>query len=379
MNENCLGNMLTVSNYPSDTAYAWWLMEHFWKTLAELYDKAGYKTYLAYPKITTISYTVSKSLINPVELTIPWKNSQEYTNVSRFIKKNNIRQLYFTDQPYLNLKYILLRLKGVKRIVIHDHTPGDRPPVKGLKGFIKAVIHTIPWITADKILCVSPLMRQRNILNSRIPPHKCAVVQNGINPVVCNTANTEGLRYSLGINSDSFLVVTTGRAHPYKRFDFIIQCANFLKQKAPNLDVVFILVGDGPAMSALHDMVTKYNLEKTVRLLGFRNDTHNLLCISDVALHAALGEGFSLSITEYMSAGLPTLVPDIPSVRQAIDHNKTGFVYPKDDVEKVTNYLIDLATNNNMKISIGRSAKIQATEMYTLDKCTQEFITAMTK
>ena len=60
-----------VSNYPSDTAYAWWLMEHFWGTLAGRFSQLGRKAYLAYPKITTLSEAIAAAPIEPVELCVP--------------------------------------------------------------------------------------------------------------------------------------------------------------------------------------------------------------------------------------------------------------------------------------------------------------------
>jgi glycosyltransferase involved in cell wall biosynthesis len=172
-------------------------------------------------------------------------------------------------------------------------------------------------------------------------------------------------------------VTTTGRAHPYKRFDFIIKCAEALRNKSSDLDIAFLLVGDGPAMADLREMVTNLKLDNTVRLLGFREDVRDLLCASDLALHAALGEGFSLSIIEYMSAGLPVLVPDIPSVSQATTHNNTGIIYPKDDPETVANFLIDLATNSKHRLEMGKKAKSIANTTYNLDQCTQSFVDAI--
>jgi len=362
-----------VSNYSSNTAYAWWLMEHFWTTQAKMFEQAGFSTFLAYPKITTLPEAITNSNIIDIELTLPWTTYEEEVKAKKFITENNISCIYFTDQPYLNIQYVKLRAMGIKRIIIHDHTPGDRPPVTGLKGFIKSLIHKIPWLTADAVLCVSQLMQTRNITNTRIPAHKCIVVQNGIKPITCDQTNSQ-LRAELGLKPETTIVITTGRAHPYKRFDFVIRCAKVLRESSPELDIVFLLVGDGPSMSELTEMVKSDGLEGSVRLLGFRSDVSKLLCTSDIALHAALGEGFSLSIIEYMSAGLPVLVPDIPSVSQATKHNVTGFIYSPDDSKSVVKYITDLTTNPEKKLTMGNSAKQDADNLYTLEKCTQRFI-----
>ena len=159
---NKIGNVLMVSNYPSDTAYAWWLMEHFWTTLAQRICQKGGQAYLAYPEITSLSETIKSSPVKPIELSINWQSYDQMTKVRHFIKDNKISFVYLTDQPYFNFKYVLMRLWGIRRIIIHDHTPGDRPPIMGMKGILKAIKHRAPWITADYVLCVSELMRKRN-------------------------------------------------------------------------------------------------------------------------------------------------------------------------------------------------------------------------
>ncbi len=377
MSANFIGNLLMVSNYPSDTAYAWWLMEHFWKTQAELFEQTGQKTFLAYPKITSLSETIKNSPIIPVELTIPWSSKEKKREAKEFIAANNIRCIYFTDQPFFCSQYAEMKRMGIERIVVHDHTPGDRKAVSGIKGFLKSLKHSLPRYTADSVLCVSELMRQRNLTNIRIPENKCIVVQNGIAPVICNDKQYSRIRNALGIRQDSILIVTTGRAHPYKRFDYIIECARSIQQTKPELDIVFMLVGDGPAMPELKNTVKRYGLEYNVRLLGLRNDVRDILCVSDIALHAALGEGFSLSIIEYMSAGLPVLAPDIPSVSQAIKHGETGYIYPANNTDEVINYIFKLINDENLRKTISNTAKLKANTEFNLERCTAEFIKAV--
>lgn len=377
MSNSRTGNLLLVSNYSSETAYAWWLMEQFWASIAEHFATSDCKVYLAYPEVTAISETIANSTIEVIEITIPWSTSSQSSRALQFIREKDISFIYFTDQRYFNLHYAIMRFYGVRHIVVHDHTPGDRPPVHGIKGALKASINWLPWMTADRVLCVSPLMRKRNITNARIPKHKCLVVQNGIKPVNCDQNKNITIRKSLGLSNNSLLVTTVGRAHPYKRFDFIIESARQLKIQSPECNVVFLLIGDGPAIPQLEEQIRKHNLEDIVKLLGFRNDVHDILCISDIAMHAALGEGFSLSIIEYMSASLPVLVPNITSVSQAITHNKTGLIYKKDDPRTAALYIAELANNENHRLAMGKAAKDKANARYRLDQCIDSLISAI--
>ena len=379
MSNNKAGNLLLVSNYPSDTAYAWWLMEHFWTSIAEHFTKLGCDVYLAYPEVTTVSEKITAAPIKVIELTIPWSSTDQYSHARRFIREKNITLIYLTDQPYFKFQYALMRLFGIRHIINHDHTPGDRPPVHGLKGALKKVKNTLPWFTVNAVLCVSEHMRKRNITNACIPAHRCHVVLNGIQSVNCEHRHNPALKKELGISDKSLLAITTGRAHPYKRFDFIIDTAHELIQQSPECKVTFLLVGDGSAMSDLQQQIRSLKLEGVVRLAGYRNDVRDILCMSDIAIHAALGEGFSLSIIEYMSAGLPVLVPDIPSVSQAITHNKTGLIYKKDDPKTAATYIAELANNEKHRLAMGKAAKAEANDNYNLEQCTRSLITTIKK
>lgn len=370
------GNLLLVSNYASDVGYAWWLMEHFWVLLAEHFGKKGKQAYLAYPEINTLPASIQSSQINIVEMTVPANSSVERESLRTFIETNFITDVYFTDRPWFSLDYFFLRQCGVKNIVIHDHTPGDRPPINGIKGFLKAARHRLPWVCADTQFNVSELMRNRSITNARIPRGRCIAIQNGTPPVNNISGQRALSRHMLDIPDDAFVCITTGRAHPYKRFDFVIETAECVARAHPGLPVVFMLVGDGPAMENLRLLISRKGLEDTVRLLGFRADTRKLLPAADVALHAALGEGFSLSIVEYMSASLPVLVPDIPSVKQAIDHGQTGFVFSKDSAEEAANYLLTLIDDPGLRARLGLNAHRKAEANYTLETCSRQFIKA---
>jgi len=99
----------------------------------------------------------------------------------------------------------------------------------------------------------------------------------------------------------------------------------------------------------------------------------SLLCGCDMALDPARGEGFSLSILEYMSAGLTTLVPDIPSVSQAIVHGQTGLVYAPDDVDAVSDLVGDLARDRGRVERLGQAARDEVLRKYSLERTRREF------
>ena len=373
MEQTTRGNVLLVSNYPSDVGYAWWLMEHFWTLIAEYFEAQGGKAFLAYPSITELPERIRKSSIIAVEMKVYGAGGTCRKSTQDFIKAHGIRHVYLTDRPWFNAEYAFLRRAGVKNIVVHDHTPGDRPPIVGWKGALKAIRNRIPLVCADSQLCVSKLMRERSIRNGRIPSRHCHVVQNGILPIEKSKIGRQRLVERFNLPRDSRICITTGRAHPYKRFDFIIETACELQKLMPDNNLVFLLIGDGPAYPELLKKVEHLGLQEKVRLPGFTADARELLSCSDMAMHAALGEGFSLSIIEYMSAGLPVLVPDIPSVKQAIDHGENGYVFPAQDASSAASYVANLLRDEQNREYLGARAKNKADRQFSLENCTLEF------
>ena len=347
-------------------------MEHFWVTIDQLATKSGIKCFLCYPSITDVSDEIAKSNIKLIELDLDMKNRSKMREIRKFIDDNEISTIYFTDRPYFNFKYWFLRLSGVKNIIVHDHTPGDRPAIGGMRGFIKSVRNRLPYVTADLYINVSKLMRKRSILNGRIPGSKCKVVQNGI-PVRPIQKNIGYIRKELDIPNDAIVAVTACRIHPYKRVDFIVKAALEYLKKNSDEGVYFLIVGDGPDLPKISSFI-EGRYASRIKLLGFRKDVWKILVDSNFAIHASLGEGFSLSIIEYMAAALPVLVPDVPSVSQAIDHMKNGIIYPKNDVAALIRSIRGLVKNNNMLNQMGNNARVKVEKYYSLDVCTEQFI-----
>lgn len=368
-----------ASNYASDTAYAWWLMEFFWLILSN--RPAFHTTYLAYPEIKSIPSAIKDSSINTTELDFTARDKASTLRICQFIKDHEISTLYLTDQPYFSWRYIAYRLAGVKKIIVHDHTPGDRPAIDGLKGFLKGMRNRLPLATVDLVMNVSPMMRQRSLLNGRIPPRKCISIQNGINvePTYDRQTKRDGdlsIRSELGLPSDAIVLVTASRLHTYKQVDFAIQAfAGALSRT--NRDLHFVIIGSGPDENKFRNMQETLENQDRIHFLGYRKDVAQILSECDFAVHCAKGEGFSLSIIEYMYQALPVLVPDTPSVCQALEHHKTGLIYPAGDLVSATSCLLELAENDNLRHSLGREAKATCLERYTIDQTRRQFTAAL--
>jgi glycosyltransferase involved in cell wall biosynthesis len=364
--------LLFVANYSPDEGYAWWLMENFWVTLAELGRARRLKPLLLYPEGGVIPANILDAGIETSVQPFPGKGWRALWDAVKLVRERNVRVIYFTDRNFSSFAYLLFRLAGVRTLINHDHTPGDRPPVGGLKGLLKSAWRRFRPIACDIQLCVSPLVRQRAIENARIPAGRVVVVQNGIAPIQCS-GDVDYAHRVLDIPESRLICITVGRANPYKRLDFIIEVAKEAVFTLQHEQLVFVHCGDGPDMDRLKSLVTDAGLEKRFIFAGRRSDVHALLCSADIAIHAAMGEAFSLAVVEYMSAGLPLLVPDVPSVCQAVRDGKTGVIYPDGDSSTAARLLIGLAGDAESRRRMGSAAAAEVRASYTLEQMNRQF------
>lgn len=367
------GAIALVANYESDVGYAWWLMENFWALIAQRAHGEGRKCVLAYPRIGVIPTKVRDAPIEIHEFRFSRRSWREALTTARFLRRHAVTSVYLTDWPYLHWSYLLWRLYGVRRIVMHDHTPGMRPPIGGLRGLVKRITFALRVFSCHQYVAVSKYVGQRHLQNARVPANLDVVVENGIVPFDSRGVSRGAVRERIGIPADAFLVVLVSRATYYKGLDFAVRCVAALKEKIRDRPVYAVHCGDGPDLEAFRKLATDLHIADHFLFLGRRTDVRDILASSDVAFHPSLGEAMSLAILEFMCAGLPVIVPDNASVCTNIEHGHTGLVYPARNEAGATQALVDLCKDVALRDRLGAQARAVCLDRYLLEHTNASF------
>ena len=356
-------SLLLVANYDSGTGYAWWLMESFWAKLAEHYHGL-FRVMLAYPSISSLPKTISSAPLEAVQHDFNGSGIFQVLSQCRFLRSNNVLAVYFSDKATWHWRYVAYRLYGVRVIVVHDHTPGARSPVRGLTKLLKKAIHRLPWLPVDAAIGATEYVRKRLVVVNRLPADRCFAAPNGLPPAKGNLEKVN-LHRLFCIPEHRKILIMTGRAHIYKGLNFMLEVLASLKSSGEQT-FHFLFIGDGPHLKLFQDTARNLGLVEYVTFAGERTDIPSLLLGADIAVHPSKGEvGYSLSILEYMRAGLPVVVPDNPSVCGATEHEVTGLVYPAEDLQKAALSIQRLLDDSDLSKRLGRQAKA-AVRKYTL-------------
>lgn len=137
---------------------------------------------------------------------------------------------------------------------------------------------------------------------------KGRIIYNGIEDekFSFNSSKREEVRKSLGFSSNETVLGHVGRIAPVKNHPFMINILDSLNNRMSTLKL--ILIGDGPDLVFVKNMVESKELEESVIFLGNRKNVSEYLQALDIFVFPSLFEGFPVSLIEAQAAGLPCLV-----------------------------------------------------------------------
>ncbi|PHM48228.1 glycosyltransferase family 4 protein [Xenorhabdus miraniensis] len=135
------------------------------------------------------------------------------------------------------------------------------------------------------------------------------------------------IRRKLASTKD-ILFVSCGRLVPVKGMNYLIEAFYLLKKK--NSNVKLIIIGIGPELTYLQDMVKKYNLEEHVIFLGNmpREDVLKHFKVADIAVIPSIWESFCYVAAELMGIGKPIICSGVDSLNELIRDNIDGIKVP---------------------------------------------------
>jgi len=351
------GAILCVGNFDSGTGYAWKLIEHLWTVAAEVGDEAGLSTLACYPTLSEINPVLNKAGIVIKQHWLETKSISRCFKSLQFIRKNKIRYLYLSDRATLSRCYFMYRLAGVKKIIVHDHTPGHRPAVTGIKKAVKTLINYLPWITVDYAIGVSPYVCERLALVNRVPEKKILSVTNGIDD--CSNVK----KYPVS-SEELVRLVTVARVNYYKGVDFAIHSIHQLVQHCQITNIQYDVIGDGPELDTFKALVKTLGIEAYVNFLGKQSGVAALLPEYDIAFHPSKGEAMCLAIVEYMRAGLPVIVSTNPSVNSILQENKDSVFFQEGELSSAVDCLSGLVKDATLRQELGLSARARFETQY---------------
>ncbi|MEK7182435.1 MAG: glycosyltransferase family 4 protein, partial [Patescibacteria group bacterium] len=167
--------------------------------------------------------------------------------------------------------------------------------------------------------------------------------------------------------SDVFLI-TTSRLVKKNAVDDVIKSLKYL-----NTNVKFIILGSGPDLISLKDLVELEDVSNRVMFAGQveHDEIPKYLKVSNIFIRPSLSEGFGNSFIEAMASGIPVIATQVGGIKDFIfdaqkNPNKkaTGLFVNITDPRDIADKIQFLLDNKEIKNEIVKNAKELVFEKY---------------
>jgi len=363
--------ILCVVNFKANTGYAWDFIESLYARIAEHLIRHEVRTLVAYPEMTATPRTLRGSTAQPVELDASFTTPDSIASTLAFIRRENVHMLYLADRPAWSWTYVRLRRAGVRWIIVHDHTSGERNRPRGLKRLIKWLVVRIPGVAADVIVAVSDYVARRQVDIGLIPPARVVRLWHGLSVPEPNQAASVNVRALFGIAPGRPLVMCACRAVPPKGVAHLLRAFDRVAQATadPGNHPVLLYLGDGPQLEELKALRDTLLSCDDIILAGYRSDARDILHCADVCVVPSVWqEAFCLSVLEAMVLGKPIVATTVGAIPELIKNDVHGLLVPPADEPALAQAIQGLLTDRSRAQRLAEAARQHAMQQFTPEK-----------
>lgn len=210
----------------------------------------------------------------------------------------------------------------------------------------------IRTIRADQFLMFYHHGAMRHVYHDRVAYNKCkkiiAVSKNqaeelkrfvpeaaGKVIVIHNLTDVEGIRTKALLptaeefDPSKFNIVSVGRVSHEKGMDIAVRvCAKLVEDGFDN--VRWWIVGGGPAMQEVHDVIEELNMDDYVITVGMQGNPYSYMWQADLYVQPSRFEGYPMAILEALVLGQPVISTDNDGAKEILKDEVNGLLRPAD-------------------------------------------------
>jgi glycosyltransferase involved in cell wall biosynthesis len=210
---------------------------------------------------------------------------------------------------------------------------------------------------SDRLLVNSESVRRRIVEDEGVPAEKIDVIYNGIDTKPFDKgAPRAQSRAKFNIADNSPVVgIVANLNREVKRVDLFIEAADIVMRKFPTAK--FLVAGEGRLRSTLEEKSRSASLNGAVQFLGPEKDIPSLLSALDVAVNCSDSEGLSNAVIEYMAAGLPAVVSNVPGNCELVTDGIEGLHFSAGDAPALADRIKFLLSNSQEAAQMGQRGR----------------------
>ena len=147
----------------------------------------------------------------------------------------------------------------------------------------------------------------------------------------------------------------------------------FAIAKSSEHEIRLLIVGDGSLKDQLKELVVELDIVDSVEFAGRvpNNEVINYLHQIDIFVVPSISksETFGVAAVEASACALPIIASDIGGLPEVVRRGETGFLIPPKNIEILTEQILILVRQPDLRQQLGRAGRKFVQEKYTLEEC----------
>lgn len=232
----------------------------------------------------------------------------------------------------------------------------------GLKRFIISFTERISCRIANRVIVVSPSLRQHAEHRKVLKPGKGVVIEKGS----CNGVDTnyfspvqnefkEDFREKMKMKN-GFTIGFVGRISRDKGVDILLNSFIALKKKNPLIQLLIVgpLEEETTGIAEIEKLMAATD---DVYITGMLSDVRPAYCFMDVLVLPSLREGLPNVVLEASAMCIPVITSDIPGCRDALINRVTGALFDSGQVDSLVGVLEEMMESETMRLQYGMNGR----------------------
>jgi len=230
------------------------------------------------------------------------------------------------------------------------------------------------WTSADAIHVVSEHLWRRALERGCPEDQLHAVIHDAVDAAYFDPGQQEYADV-VGSAERPLRILSIGRLHWKKGHEFALEAVRLLTQRGVACE--YRIVGEGEHRAAVEYTIEDTGLRNVVQLTGAQPQAavRDALRWADVMIHAAVTEGFCVSVLEAQSMGLPVVCSDAGGLPENVEDGTTGFVVPRRNPAAMAERLEHLARTPGARQRMGRAARQRVLQRFAFTQLLDAFET----
>jgi len=348
-------------------------------SLKEAYERKGHETYVFAPQVDGYidqeknvfryrSVNLTKKVKYPIAIPLSFRAKKVITEFNPDII--HVHHPFVLSSPAIMYGKKL----GIPKILTL-HTQYERYayyiapiPEKLTQEAIKRIIFNLAY----KIDCITtPSGSMKELIKSYGIKNRIEVIPNAIDldpfrqkdELKCSE-----IRKRYNLKEDDKVILYVGRVAQEKSIDKIIEALAITKRKGIS-NVRLLIVGGGPAIEELKNLVRSLQIEEQVIFTGEvkNEEIRHYYKIAYLFTIASTTETFGIVIIEALASGIPVLAVKAPGAVDILTDGLDGLLVDNDnDIEKFANALDKIIREPELRERLSQGA-LKTSERYSID------------